>query len=140
MGLLSFHYHETPADCVLVADTAGLLEITEFRLFQLAFGEWYGRKIRDYEAEDYFTAFMYFDRVPFWVRRFCYKILDLQKAGKLNPCDFGIVPQHFEYRLLRWAVRGVTLMLAVFIVLLFLANTAADLMPFLNECYFPPCY
>jgi len=31
-------------------------------------------------------------------------------------------------------------MLAVLIILLFLANNAADLMPFLKECYFPPCY
>jgi hypothetical protein len=140
MGWASFHYDETPADCVLVADTAGLLEITEFRVFQLAFGEWYGREIRDYEAENYFTSFMYFDRVPFWVRRFCHKILDLHDTGKLNPRDFGIIPERFEYRLLRWAVKGVTLMLATFIILLFLANTAGDLMPFIKECYFPPCY
>ena len=140
MGWISFHYDETPADCVLVADTAGLLEISEFRVFQLAFREWYGREIRDHEAEDYFTAFMYFDRVPFWVRRFCHIIQNLDAAGKLNPRDFGITPQRFEYRLLRWAVKGVTVMLAVFIILLFLANTAADLMPFLKECYFPPCY
>ena len=140
MGWISFHYDDTPADCVLVADTAGLLEISEFRVFQLAFGEWYGREIRDYEAEDYFTAFMYQDRVPFWVRRFCHEILNLHAAGKLNPLDFGIKPARFEYRLLQWAVRGVTLLLAIFIILLFLANSAADLMPFLKECYFPPCY
>ena len=139
MGWTAFHYDETPADCVLVADTAGLLEISEFRVFQLAFGEWYGREIRDYEAEDYFTVFMYQDRVPFWVRRFCHKIQDLNDAGRLNPRDFGITPQRFEYRLFRWAVRGVTAILAIFI-LLFLATTAADLMPFLKECYFPPCY
>ncbi len=140
MGWASFHYNDTPADCMLVADTAGLLEITEFRVFQLAFGEWYGREIRDHEAEDYFTSFMYFDRVPFWVRRFCHKILDLHEAGNLNPRDYGIVPERFEYRLLRWAVRGMTVILAIFIILLFLANTAGDLMPFIKECYFPPCY
>lgn len=140
MGWISFQYDDTPADCVLVAETAGLLEITEFHLFQLAFKEWYGREIRDYEAESYFSDFMYFDRVPFWVRRFCHRILNLHEAGKLNPCDYGIMPERFEYRLLRWAVRGVTVVLAVFILLLFLANTAGDLMPFLKECYFPPCY
>ena len=81
MGWISFQYEDMPVDCVLVANTAGLLEITEFRVFQLAFGEWYGREIRDYEAEDYFTAFMYYDHVPFWVRRFCHKIQDLRDAG-----------------------------------------------------------
>ena len=140
MGWISFQYDDTPADCVLVAETAGLLEITEFRLFQLAFKEWYGREIRDYEAEDYFTDFMYFDRVPFWVRRFCHRIQNLHEVGRLNPRDYGIMPEQFEYRLLRWAVRGVTVLLAVFIMLLFLANTVGDLMPFLKECYFPPCY
>jgi len=140
MGWSAFHYDETPADCVLVADTAGLLEITEFRVFQLAFGEWYGREIRDYEAEDYFTVFMYQDRVPFWVRRFCHKIQDLNDAGRLNPRDFGIKPERFEYRLLQWAVRGMTVLLAIMIILLFIANNVADLMPFLKECYFPPCY
>ena len=140
MGWYSFHYEDMPADYMLVANTAGLLEITEFRLFQLAFREWYGREIRDYEAEDYFTDFMFQDRVPFWVRRFCHQIQDLDAAGQLNPRDFGIQPARFEYRLLHWAVRGVTIILAIFIVLLFLANTAADLMPFLKECYFPPCY
>ncbi len=140
MGWSSFQYEDMPADCLLVASTAGLLEITEFRVFQLAFGEWYGREIRDYEAENYFTAFMYQDRVPFWVRRFCHKIQDLNEAGKLNPRDFGIYPARFEYRLWHWAVRGVTILIAVLIILLFLAHTAADLMPFLKECYFPPCY
>ena len=140
MGWTAFHYDETPADYVLVADTAGLLEISEFRVFQLAFGEWYGREIRDYEAEDYFTVFMYQDRVPFWVRRFCHKIQDLNDAGRLNPRDFGIKPERFEYRLLQWAVRGVIVMLVTMVILLFLANTVADLMPFIKECYFPPCY
>ena len=140
MGWISCHYDETPVDCVLVANIAGLLEITEFRVFQLAFGEWYGRKIRDYEAEDYFTAFMYHDRVPFWVRRFCHKVQNLHDAGTLNPLDFGIKPKRFENSLLWWAVRGVTVMLAALIILLFLANAAVDLMPFLKECYFPPCY
>ena len=140
MGWTAFHYDDTPADYVLVADTAGLLEISEFRVFQLAFGEWYGRDIRDYEAEDYFTVFMYQDRVPFWVRRFCHKIQDLNDAGRLNPRDFGIKPERFEYRLFQWAVRGMTVLLAIMIILLFLASNAADLMPFLKECYFPPCY
>jgi len=140
MSWISFHYDETPADYMLVANTAGLLEITEFRVFQLAFREWYGREIRDYEAEDYFTAFMYFDQVPFWVRRFCHKIQDLSDAGRLNPCDFGIKPERFEYRLLQWAVRGVTLLLVIMVILFFMANTVVDLMPFLKECYFPPCY
>jgi len=140
MGWISFQYEDMPADCVLVANTAGLLEITEFRLFQLAFGDWYGREIRDYEADDYFTAFMYYDRVPFWVRRFCHKIQDLREEGHLDPRNFGINPQRFEYRLLRWAVMAVSIMLASLVILIFLANTASDLMPFLKECYFPPCY
>ena len=140
MGWISFQYDDTPVDCVLVAETAGLLEITEFRVFQLSFKEWYGREIRDYEAEDYFTAFMYFDQVPFWVRRFCHHIQNLAQAGRLNPRDFGIIPSRFEHRLMRWAIRGMTVVLAVFIILLFLANTAGDLMPFIKECYFPPCY
>lgn len=140
MGWISFQYEDMPLDCVLVANTAGLLEITEFRLFQLAFGEWYGREIRDYEAEDYFTTFMYFDRVPFWVRRFCHKIQDLHDTGNLDPRDFGIKPKCFEYGLLRWAITAVSIMFATLVVLIFLANTAVDLMPFLKECYFPPCY
>ena len=140
MGWISFQYEDMPADCVLVANTAGLLEITEFRLFQLAFGDWYGREIRGYEADDYFTAFMYYDRVPFWVRRFCHKIQDLCEEGRLDPRNFGINPQRFEYRLLRWAVMAVSIMLASLVILIFLANTAVDLMPFLKECYFPPCY
>ena len=140
MGWTAFHYDETPADCVLVADTAGLLEITEYRVFQLAFGEWYGREIHDHEAEEYFTAFMYFDQVPFWVRRFCHKIQDLNEAGRLNPREFGIKPERFEYRLLQWAVRGVMVMLVTMVILLFLATSVGDLMPFLKECYFPPCY
>jgi len=140
MGWISFQYEDMPADCVLVANTAGLLEITEFRLFQLAFGDWYGREIRDYEADDYFTAFMYYDRVPFWVRRFCHKIQDLREEGQFDPRNFGINPQRFEYRLLRWAVMAVSIMLASLVILIFLANTAVDLMPFLKECYFPPCY
>ena len=140
MGWISIQYEDMPADCVLVAHTAGLLEITEYRVFQLAFFDWYGRHIRDYEAEDYFTAFMYYDRVPFWVRRFCHKIQDLREEGHLEPRDFGIRPDHFESRLLRWAVTAVSIMLAFLVILVFLANAAVDLMPFLKECYFPPCY
>ncbi len=130
----------TVADWVQVAETAGLLEITEFELFRLAWRDWYGREARQAELEACFTPFMFGDEVPFWLRRYCARIEAESRAGQLDPAQLGIprlvVPAHG----LRWLIIAATLLLLLPVGLLLLSDLAGDLMPFLSECYFPPCY
>jgi hypothetical protein len=130
----------TVADWLQVAETAGLLEVTEFELFRLAYRDWYGRAATEADLEAYFTPFMFADVVPFWLRRYCARIRAESCAGQLDPVRLGIprlvVPAHG----LRWLIIAVILLLLLPAGLLLLSDLASDLMPFLSECYFPPCY
>lgn len=127
-------------DSVLVAATAGLLEIPEFRLFQLAYRDWYGSEPGEAETETWFEAYMFADQVPFWVRYYCERIQRCHRQGILSRTALGIKSESRPPRSLRWFVTTIVVLSTVLMVLVFLADQAAYLMPFLKECYFPPCY
>lgn len=129
--------NQPESDSGLVSDTAGLLEITEFRLFQLAYHDWYGTDINDQETETYFIPFMFNEVVPFWLRHFCETIQKKYKQGVLNREELGIKPDPYPKFFLRWFVTSVTVLVVVLTVLVFLAETA---MEFFDGCYFPPCF
>ena len=136
----SFFRQQTGSDSAEVAATAGLLEIPEFRLFQLAYRDWYGHDPAEADTEAWFDAYMFGDQVPFWVRAFCARIRQREQDGTLDRRALGIRPESRPPRYLRWFVSTLVILLVVLTVLLFLADQAAHLMPFLQECYFPPCY
>jgi hypothetical protein len=79
-------------DVSQVLDAAALLQITEFRLFELAYQLWYGRDASEKSIEQYFVPYMFRAVVPFWVRQLCRRILEADAKGELDPVQFGLEP------------------------------------------------
>lgn len=129
------------ADVVVVLDASAALEITEFRLFELAWRDWFGRHPDERRLERCFAAYMFADRVPFWVRSFARRILDLDARGQLDPRSFGI-----WRRLPSTRMRFLVKLYCAALLLLFLLLSAAamnlddKILSFYSGCYFPPCY
>lgn len=135
-----FNAH-VPADVVAVLDASAALEITEFRLFELAWRDWFGGNPDETRLEGYFAAYMFADRVPYWVRNFARRILELDARGQLNPRAFGI-----WRRLPSTRMRFIAKLYCAVLVLFFLVLSASALnldesvLSFYRGCYLPPCY
>ncbi len=135
-----------PANIQAVLDTAALLDITEFRVFELAHVSWYGRKVEVSHIEPFFVDYMFNDIVPPWVAQFTRKVLRLYDHG--DPSDPGQVDRGAlglqpVTRKAHYAARGAWYLLTLTVslaLLLLLANSAVEVLPFVRECYFPPCY
>lgn len=76
-----------------ILSASAVLEITEFRLFELAYKRWFGRAASEKEIERFFVGYMFRSIVPLWVRQFCREVLALDAAGALVPRDFGVLPR-----------------------------------------------
>jgi len=109
-----FTKREDPASLdlerVMLAST--MLQISEFRFFQVAYAHWYGQEIPENRLEHIFSDYMFGDIIPHWVRHFTRKILILSDEGRLHPRDFNIEPQESTYEL-RSAGIGYTIILTI---------------------------
>lgn len=133
-----FRQPRTPPDALAVVKTSGLLAVSEFRVFELAWEAWYGVGTDEKTIEGHFLPYMFQERVPHFVRAFTRRVLSLDRAGELDPRRFGIEPA-------RRTTRGVTVgliysacVVASVTVLLLLAKVTAERLG-LAECMFPPC-
>ena len=132
-----------PAHIQAVLDTAALLDITEFRVFELAYVNWYGRKADARQIEPLFVDYMFNDAVPPWVGQFTRKILrayNHRDQGEVDRGALGLQPvtrQAHHATRGAWYLLSLTLSLALLIIL---ANSAVEVLSFFKECYFPPCY
>lgn len=138
-----FFFHDDPLsdDALLVLNAAAKLDTTEFRLFELAYKDWYGRLCKNSVMESYFTPYMFDNIVPFWVRAFCRKVLAFHGDSQKARSTFGL-------RILK-ATKGnkmfgliyAVILVACLLFLVYIFSVPADSLPeFLKECYFPPCY
>lgn len=135
-----FNAH-VPDDVLAVLDASAALEVTEFRLFELAWRRWFGSHPNPARLEHHFAAYMFAERVPLWVRSFARLILDLDARGELDPRAFGVW-QPLPSRRMRLLVR---IYCAVFLLLFLVIAAAAlnlddQILSFYRSCYFPPCY
>lgn len=71
-------------------EAAALLQVTEFKVFELAYKEWYGVAPKPRVIEVHFRNYMFNQLIPRWVARFCRRIVEQEQAGTLDPRDFGI--------------------------------------------------
>lgn len=126
-----------PADVQAVLDAAAVLEITEFDVFELAHRDWYGRPAATRTTERWFAAYMFGGEVPPWVRQFTRRVLT-DHHGRLAPAAPGPARSRSGTRM-KGGVYLALLALALW-VLVVAAGSAGHLLPFLDECYFPPCY
>jgi hypothetical protein len=129
-----------PPDVGEILQTAALLEITEFRVFDLAYAAWFGRQADDATLEPYFIAYMFEETVPYWVRHFTRGVLARAQGGDTDPTRYGLpIPQAPP----RAVINGTLVMLVVaaaVTLLLLVVIQWGNLPTFLKSCYFPPCY
>ena len=133
------HPSDTP-DELAVIQTAGLLDISEFRVFELAYRRWYGRRPESSQLEHWFGDYLRQAAVPFWVRYFVRDVLYRAGAGTLEPADFGIQAQPLSPRARRRGLLLSALVLALVVLLLVAAAVTEGLPQAVRNCYFPPCY
>ena len=132
-----FRRERTPPDVQDVVEASNLLAVSEFRLFEIAYANWYGVEGDSKTIERQFLPYMFQERVPHYVRAFTRKVLGLEAAGSLDPEEFGIEP---EDRTVRGVVSGVfysLFVVASVTVLVLLAKVTAERLGL--ECMFPPC-
>ncbi len=102
-------------DIADVLEAAALLQVTEFRIFELAYKEWFGRRPRPYIIERYFNDYMFNQAVPGWVTHFCRRVVALGHAGELDPRDFGIYYRLPSRRMARIGQLYIAFLLAAFL-------------------------
>lgn len=128
-------------DLIGVLDASSALEVTEFRLFELAFQDWFGKKADQPALEKYFAAYMFTNRVPEWVRHFSRKILKLQAQGQLDPKAFGVWHRLPSARMMLSAKIYTAALILISLVALLLVYSLPDkVLSLFDKCYFPPCY
>lgn len=130
----SFHDPNLPEDTRLVLESASLLDITEYRLFELAYSDWFGDSPISEQVEPFFAKYMFKGIIPVWVRQFARKIMSEYRSGKIKTAQSSRPAA---------PLRGGVYILALFVSLLVLvlsATSSTDLLPAVQECYFPPCY
>lgn len=140
MGLLNLIDKLVPQDIQDVLDTAATLDTTEYRVFELAYTSWYGAEPVGDAIEPFFVAYMFAETVPYWVRQFTRKVLQLRDGGLLDREALGVHRQPFRPEMARKGKRYFGILVAVLVVLIFMAVSVAHLFPGLQDCFFPPCY
>ncbi|MGF1610821.1 MAG: hypothetical protein ACFCUQ_15575 [Kiloniellales bacterium] len=76
-------------DAEAVRDAAFVLKVSEFDLFRLAYRGWHGREAEIKALERVFTAYMFHQQVPAWVRQFCRDVLAAVEQGRFDREAFG---------------------------------------------------
>ena len=99
-------------------ETAALLEIKEYTVFEMAYKDWHGGHAPRKKMETCFANYMFNGVIPVWVRRYCRKVIELEKSGQLDPHQLGIYRPQPSRRL---AMIGK--LYAVGLLLLFIVTT-----------------
>ena len=72
---------------------AQFLEVSEYEVFQLAYSDWYGKRMNnrtmDYRFENYLSE----DVVPFWVWTFTKGVIQKYEKDEVKRTDYGIDPK-----------------------------------------------
>jgi len=77
-------------DFEAVSFVAGLLDISEFRLFEIAYVNWFGSEATKKAMDDFFGSYLKSGSVPFWLRNMFRRIICKHRKGNLTPSRFGI--------------------------------------------------
>ncbi len=104
------------SDILSIAASASLLQISEFRCFQIAYAQWFGYDLDERSMEHIFSSYLKESIVPHWVRHFTRKVFALEVQGMLNPEEFNITRQENTRRN---RIRGIcytVLMLAITVI------------------------
>lgn len=102
-------------------ESAALLQVTEFRIFELAYKDWYGAAAKHQVVEAHFRNYMFNQIVPVWVSHFCRRIVKLGRSGELDPKKFGIYQRLPSRRMIRIGQAYTAMLLMAFFVMVYMA-------------------
>jgi hypothetical protein len=126
-------------DAQAVINTASLLHISEFEVFQLAYQRWFGYLAQHHEIDVLFSCYLIKANVPLWVRAFTRQINQLQAENRLDGRVFGLQPAPPPSQ--RTALVGVLVFLLMLLFVALLIYLAGKTDPSLTAaCRLPPCY
>ena len=77
-------------DVEAVSFVAGLLDISEFRLFEISYFNWFGSEATKKAMDGFFNSYLKSGFVPYWLRNMVRTIICKHRKGKLTPSQFGI--------------------------------------------------
>jgi len=77
-------------DAEAVSFVAGLFDISEFRLFEIAYVNWFGSEATKKAMDRFFGSYLKTGLVPFWLRDMVRRIICKHRKGDLAPGEFGI--------------------------------------------------
>lgn len=137
---LFFDERRMPADVADVLEAAGLLEVTEFEFFRLAYRRWYGIQIGDRDLERQYLPYMFRRRVPIFVRHLAREIIARAELDQLDPRAYGVMPRPVSMDMYHRGLRYCLWLTVIFGTLLTGAMTVTELTPWYQSCYLPPCY
>lgn len=138
--MFPFLQDSLPSDIQRVLDSAAMLDVTEFKLFHMAFADWHGYEADSDEIEPFFVKYMFEDVVPYWVRQYTRKVLRLAHEGQLSRRTLGLQPVPTSARMRSRGGWFLIILVLCVTFLIILAVATGRLLPFLRDCYFPPCY
>jgi hypothetical protein len=93
MTFFSYDDDDVEQDTLDVLSASSILEITEFRLFELAYERWFGEPPIEEKMESVYSRYMFCANAPFWVRQFCREVMVRERRGVLDPKEFGVFPR-----------------------------------------------
>ena len=133
-----FDEKQIPIDVWHVLRTAALLNVPEFRVFEIAYTRWFGESGTENTIEEFYLPYMFSDVVPACVRHFCDQVLDDDHAGTLNPRDYGIEERKATAKQKNRGYEFLIVAVASLTIIILLSELAAQSMKL--QCMFPPCY
>ena len=74
----------------LVGFMAGVLQISEYEFFRIAYQNGFNHQITEERLDSLFKDYLATSEAPYWVNDFARKVHVRFKAGKLNYKDYGI--------------------------------------------------
>lgn len=102
-------------------EAAAQLQVTEFKLFELAYRDWYGHPPKHQVIEVYFRNYMFNRIIPVWVSHFARVIVEKSQAGTLDPRDYGIYQRLPSRRMQRIGQAYTAMLLVAFVILMYMA-------------------
>ena len=108
-------YNQLSIDSQQVHAAAAMLEVTEFRLFELAYYDWFGCSGDEGELEKLYMLYWFTGLVPVWVRHFNRQILSLggQIGHDVRPTSVMSAPSLFHLATLACLLISVLLLVTV---------------------------
>ena len=90
----------------LIGFMAGVLQISEYEFFRIAYQNWFNHQIAEQRLDSLFKDYLATCEAPYWVNDFARKVHVRFKDGELNYKDYGITrrPNTRRSRITGWII------------------------------------